>query len=101
MYEELIERLRHDSESRALMREAADAIEELDNLLNLYRQGKIHSPNNDLPTSAKCGGDMNVSKTDECGADMTGKVVPESNTTPNYEEAINAPITYDQLHEDV
>lgn len=28
-YDELIERLRHDSESRALMLEAADAIEEL------------------------------------------------------------------------
>ena len=29
MYEELVKRLRHDSESRALMLEAADAIEEL------------------------------------------------------------------------
>lgn len=29
MYDELVKRLRHDSESRALMREAADAIEEL------------------------------------------------------------------------
>lgn len=29
MYEELVERLRHDSESRALMLEAADAIEAL------------------------------------------------------------------------
>lgn len=29
MYEELVKRLRHDSESRALMEDAADAIEEL------------------------------------------------------------------------
>ena len=75
MYEELITGLRHcdsnascktcpyyDKDSlsrrcRSLYKEAADAIEDLDNRLNLYRQGKITRPateKNKLPTSAKC-----------------------------------------------
>ena len=51
MYEELIKNLRHDSASalqncefdfvQGWMVEAADAIEDLENRLNLHRQGKI------------------------------------------------------------
>lgn len=38
MYEELVKRLRHDSESRALMEDAADAIEELSRMEQNFRQ---------------------------------------------------------------
>lgn len=65
MYDKLVNRLRKAAGPAidfpdTLYDEAADAIEELDNLLNLYRQGKIRRPNNDLPTSAKRGGDVNT-----------------------------------------
>ena len=64
MYEELVKRLKNAAEllsqdiwAAGLFAEAADAMQDLENKLNMYRQGKIHRPNNDLPTSAKCGGD--------------------------------------------
>ena len=66
MYDDLVGELHivasgvQSKRRRELLEKAANAIEELDNLLNLYRQGKICRPNNDLPTSAKCGGDMNT-----------------------------------------
>ena len=84
MYEELVKRLRNRANGSyeekcegceytedfppcvhctiKAFNDAADAIEELDNLLNLYRQGKIRRPNNDdklIPQP--------VSKTDEFG----------------------------------
>lgn len=64
MYDELVKQLRelphllfvqlHGHED--MVYKAADAIEELDNLLNLYRQGKIHRTNNDLPMVGKMKG---------------------------------------------
>lgn len=66
MYEKLVKRLRAISNSDSniksnhiglTMLQAADAIEELDNRLNLYRKGKITRPvteKNKLPKTAKC-----------------------------------------------
>lgn len=41
MYEELVKRLRHDSESRALMLEASDAIEELSKRVPPVPHGRL------------------------------------------------------------